>query len=77
VEDILAAVGWVHTSGIMHKCIIDNPQKYITKNDGLLETMKLMRQDNRGMFIITNSKFDYLNAGMNYLIDKNWNKLFE
>ena len=61
----------------MHNTIRDNPEKYIVPNPQLLPMLSQLQTSGKRLFLLTNSSFDYINSGMNYLLGKEWRDLFE
>ncbi len=68
-QDCRAAVDWIHYQGSLKKDTLDNPDKYIAKDERLPKLIHRMREQGRKVFIITNSDFPYTNKVMTYLFD--------
>ena len=68
-QDVRAAVDWVHMQGFLKKDTLENPQKYIAKDERLPVLLHRMRTHGRKVFIITNSDYQYTNKVMTYLFD--------
>jgi len=68
-QDVRAAVDWAHVQGIFKKETLQDPEKYIAKDERLPVLLHRMRTHGRKVFIITNSDYEYTNAVMTYLFD--------
>lgn len=68
-QDVRAAVDWVHVQGIFKRETLENPEKYIAKDERLPVLLHRMRTHGRKVFIITNSDYEYTNKVMTYLFD--------
>lgn len=55
IEDIIKANDWVHISGTMHREVINNPDKQLTKDPELHQLLIHMRDQDKIPFLITNS----------------------
>uniref|UniRef100_A0AC35TW52 5'-nucleotidase domain-containing protein 3 n=1 Tax=Rhabditophanes sp. KR3021 TaxID=114890 RepID=A0AC35TW52_9BILA len=77
-DDVKDAIGHVHVSGKMYEAVMNDTSKYIHKNESLGPFLQSVKEKNaKELFIITNSPFSFVNAGMTYMIDKNWRDLFK
>ncbi|CAG2162303.1 unnamed protein product, partial [Oppiella nova] len=62
----------------MHKMIDDNLMpKYLEKNNSLNTFLNRLKENNKKMFLITNSPFKFVDCGMRYMMGKDWNQLFD
>ena len=68
-QDVRAAVDWVHVQGIFKKETLEDPEKFIAKDERLPVLLHRMRTHGRKVFIITNSDYEYTNKVMTYLFD--------
>ena len=68
-QDVRAAVDWVHHTGILKDETLEDPNKYIAKDERLPVLLHRIREHNRKVFIITNSDYEYTNRVMTYLFD--------
>lgn len=76
-EDVKQAVGRVHISGRLYNEIQNNIENYLERG-ALKEVVKHLRDANKQLFILTNSPFSFVNAGMKHLLDeRNWPQHFE
>jgi len=76
-EDIKQAVGRVHISGRLYNEIQNNIEEYLERG-ALKEVINHLREANKQLFILTNSPFSFVNAGMKHLLDeRNWPQHFE
>ncbi|KAF1316236.1 5'-nucleotidase domain-containing protein, partial [Globisporangium splendens] len=77
VEDVRDAISQVHVSGMMHKAVAQDLEKYIEPNPMLLPLLERIRKSGKKMFICTNSSFPYIDAGLKYMIGDDWRELFD
>ena len=67
-DDVNTAIRYVHKSGIMHNQVMQFPDKYIVPSPNLGELLASFRSSNKKTFLLSNSRFEYVNAGLNYVI---------
>ncbi|KAK4025884.1 hypothetical protein OUZ56_014924 [Daphnia magna] len=74
-RDVKSAVQSIHP--VMHQTVQKNPEDYLEK-DPLLELF-FDRLINAGkkLFLVTNSPFNFVNKGMQYLIGEHWRDIFD
>lgn len=77
IEDVIKANDWVHISGTMHREVISNPDKQLTKDPLLPQLFTHLKDHNKIPFLITNSSFEFVNNGMQFLLGKEWMQLFK
>jgi hypothetical protein len=77
IEDVIKANDWVHISGTMHREVINNPDKYLTKDPLLPHLFTHLRDHGKVPFLITNSHFEFVNEGMKFLLGAEWMKEFK
>lgn len=76
-EDVQKAIGQVHISGSLYREIIKHMDHYL-KRGSLKPLMEHFKSHNKMLFILTNSPFSFVDAGMKHLLDeKNWPEYFE
>ena len=68
-QDVRAAVDWVHIQGTLKRYTVENPDKYVAKDERLPQLLHRIRECGRKVFIITNSDYQYTNDIMTYLFD--------
>lgn len=76
-EDIDSSIGYVHTSGQMHDTIRQDLATYIEPNNKIRTLLERMKGNDKELFVCTNSSFQYLDAGMEFMIGKDWRELFD
>eukprot|EP00750_Incisomonas_marina_P033622 INCI9916.3.p2 GENE.INCI9916.3~~INCI9916.3.p2 ORF type:complete len:178 (-),score=23.85 INCI9916.3:58-591(-) len=76
-KDVRTAIATVHLSGTMHKTVAENPQIYQSPVPHLPAALQRWRDGGKKMFLLTNSGFKFVNAGMNYLVGENWREFFD
>jgi len=70
-DEIRAAVDLCHRDGTLKQAVAENPENFISKDDGLVPLLKALRASGKQVFLLTNSLWDYTNVVMNYLVDGN------
>ncbi|XP_046546293.1 LOW QUALITY PROTEIN: 5'-nucleotidase domain-containing protein 3-like [Haliotis rubra] len=75
--DVRNAVQGVHSSGLLHQKIMENLGEWWGR--ACLEELLLERLSSAGkkLFLITNSGFPFIHAGMSYMIGDDWQDLFD
>ena len=68
-DEIRAAVDLCHRDGSLKQAVAENPEHFISKDDGLVPLLKALRASGKQVFLLTNSLWDYTNVVMNYLVD--------
>lgn len=83
-EDVSGAVSKIHLSGRLYSEIMNNPSIYINKNRLLEECLIRLKLNGKKLFMITNSPFQFVDCGMNYLMEtsvnygySSWRDLFD
>lgn len=85
-EDVRDAISTLHKSELLHRTITQSIRDYIYPVDQAnvsLEMVKLkelllrLRRSNKNTFLITNSKFWFVNLGMTCLLGTDWTNLFD
>ncbi|EQC26819.1 hypothetical protein, variant [Saprolegnia diclina VS20] len=76
-EDMDAAIADVHTSGRMHKAVVKNLPKYMEPNKKLRTLLERYTDEGEKLFVLTNSSFRYIDAGLKYMVGDDWRKFFE
>eukprot|EP00052_Salpingoeca_macrocollata_P014057 m.109906 g.109906 ORF g.109906 m.109906 type:complete len:586 (-) comp19169_c0_seq1:225-1982(-) len=74
-QDVTDALQFVHTTGVLHDAITASPDHYLEPcDDDTYRMLMRLRQAGKHIFLLTNSAFDFVNAGMKHvlqpLIDK-------
>ncbi|GMH17833.1 hypothetical protein Nepgr_019674 [Nepenthes gracilis] len=82
-QDVNHAIQHVHRSGLAHKGILSNPQRYLVKNDQLFHFLKMLRDKGKKLFLLTNSPYYFVDGGMRFLLEDflgcrdSWRELFD
>ncbi|CAA6662261.1 unnamed protein product [Spirodela intermedia] len=82
-EDVNHAIRRVHRSGLLHKTILSDPQKYLVKNDKMFEFLETLKERGKKLFMLTNSPFYFVDGGMRFMLEgsgghtDSWRKLFD
>lgn len=83
LEDVKRAIGYVHQSGLVHRTILAEPDKYLVKNAAVLKFLRTLRERGKKLFLLTNSPFYFVDRGMRYMFQDfglngdSWLDLFE
>ncbi|TNN82080.1 5'-nucleotidase domain-containing protein 3 [Liparis tanakae] len=71
------AIRDVHVKGIMYRAVEADIEKYICYGEQSHAVLKKLSEHGKKMFLITNSPFDFVDRGMNYIVGKDWRDLFD
>ncbi|XP_041999251.1 5'-nucleotidase domain-containing protein DDB_G0275467-like isoform X2 [Salvia splendens] len=67
-QDVNQAIQHVHRSGLVHRGILSDPQKYLVKNGQLLRFLRMLREKGKKLFLLTNSPFYFVDGGMRFML---------
>lgn len=82
-QDVNQAIQHVHRSGLAHRGILSDPQKYLVKNGQLLRFLRMLRENGKKLFLLTNSPFNFVDGGMRFMLEDSlghqdsWRELFD
>ncbi|KAI7812020.1 putative 5'apos-nucleotidase domain-containing protein 3, partial [Triplophysa rosa] len=76
-KDVKEAIGDVHVRGIMYRAVEADIEKYICYGEQTHAVLRKLSRNGKKMFLITNSPFDFVDRGMNYIVGKDWRDLFD
>ncbi|XP_076453539.1 5'-nucleotidase domain-containing protein 2-like [Babylonia areolata] len=76
-NDIQNAVQGIHKSGKLHQNLMDNLELYLEKTVETKGLLERLREEGKNLFLITNSGFPFINAGMRHMIGAGWLDLFD
>ncbi|XP_069941905.1 5'-nucleotidase domain-containing protein 3 isoform X2 [Cherax quadricarinatus] len=74
-NDVKAAIASIHPE--MHRVVGRNISEYLIKDPSLVDFFDRLKKHNKEIFIITNSPFYFVNAGMSYILGENWRDYFD
>ncbi|XP_042861685.1 5'-nucleotidase domain-containing protein 2-like isoform X2 [Penaeus japonicus] len=74
-NDVKAAIASIHPE--MHRIVGRNISEYLIKDPDLVTFFQRLKESNKEIFIITNSPFYFVNAGLSYLLGENWRDYFD
>ncbi|KAH9193568.1 hypothetical protein AeNC1_004467 [Aphanomyces euteiches] len=76
-EDIDSSISEVHTSGAMHKAVVQDLPRFMEPTKKLRVLLERFRQDGKKLFVCTNCSFRYIDAGLRYMVGNDWRELFD
>ncbi|XP_020582621.1 5'-nucleotidase domain-containing protein DDB_G0275467 [Phalaenopsis equestris] len=82
-DDVKHAIQHVHGSGVLHRTILSDPEKYLMKNDKVLKFLTKLKEKGKKIFLLTNSPYYFVNGGMRFLLQDggiyrdSWRDLFD
>ena len=76
-EDVSKAINYAHGQGGMHQAIMNDVERYIHYNPNLVNYWQREASAGKKLFLLTNSPFDFVDAGMKYLCGTDWLELFD
>ncbi|KAF3855024.1 hypothetical protein F7725_023079 [Dissostichus mawsoni] len=71
-KDVKEAIRDVHVKGIMYRAVEADIGKYICYGEQSHAVLKKLAEHGKKMFLITNSPFDFVDRGMNFIVGKDW-----
>lgn len=79
------AVSHLHSSGLLHAAIMQDLPKYLhieSNGSGVVTFLKQLKNAGKKLFLLTNSPFHFVNAGMKFLMKtdrdiQDWKQLFD
>ena len=74
LQDVARAIDWVHSSGEMHAEVARDPTRYLNPNPDLPVLLQRFRDDNKKLFLLTNSSFYFANSVLGRLLGENWQR---
>ncbi|XP_026384041.1 5'-nucleotidase domain-containing protein DDB_G0275467-like [Papaver somniferum] len=66
-EDVNRAIQHVHPSGLVHRGILSDPQRYVVKN--MLHFLKMLKEKGKKLFLMTNSPYYFVDGGMRSMLE--------
>ncbi|XP_062403503.1 5'-nucleotidase domain-containing protein 3 [Sardina pilchardus] len=76
-KDVKEAIGDVHVKGLMYRAVEADIDKYICYGEQTHAVLRKLSENGKKMFLVTNSPFDFVDRGMNYIVGKDWRDLFD
>ncbi|KAL5004234.1 hypothetical protein ScPMuIL_017690 [Solemya velum] len=75
--DVRTAVQSVHSSGLLGEKIMENIGQYLKKGPEVRQVLERLSGAGKKIFLITNSGFTFVDAGMKYVVGEDWMELFD
>ncbi|KHJ40866.1 HAD superfamily hydrolase, 5'-nucleotidase [Trichuris suis] len=75
-HDVQHATRLVHLSGDMYRAVMENTAGYIKRSNGLRQFFERLVVNGKLVFLISNSPFFFIDAGMRYLLGDDWRSCF-
>eukprot|EP00010_Vexillifera_abyssalis_P001467 CAMPEP_0201560034 /NCGR_PEP_ID=MMETSP0173_2-20130828/77884_1 /ASSEMBLY_ACC=CAM_ASM_000268 /TAXON_ID=218659 /ORGANISM="Vexillifera sp., Strain DIVA3 564/2" /LENGTH=554 /DNA_ID=CAMNT_0047974451 /DNA_START=48 /DNA_END=1708 /DNA_ORIENTATION=+ len=83
-QDVRSAIEMVHRSGALHRAIVEDFAMYLRRTPLLVDFLVKLRLEGRKTFLLTNSPYPFVAAGMDFLTHEllppgmsNWRELFD
>ncbi|CAN6482489.1 unnamed protein product [Victoria cruziana] len=82
-QDVNRAIQHVHQSGLVHRKILSDPQRYLVKNGQVLRFLKMLKNMGKKLFLLTNSPYHFVDGGMSFMLEDttgsegSWRQLFD
>uniref|UniRef100_UPI00398F1EC4 5'-nucleotidase domain-containing protein 2-like isoform X1 n=1 Tax=Pristiophorus japonicus TaxID=55135 RepID=UPI00398F1EC4 len=76
-RDVTDAISSVHIKGMMYDWIEKDMEKYILHGDETYAVLNRLVNNGKKLFLITNSPFNFVDKGMEYMVGKDWRDLFD
>uniref|UniRef100_A0A804UDL2 HAD-superfamily hydrolase subfamily IG 5'-nucleotidase n=1 Tax=Zea mays TaxID=4577 RepID=A0A804UDL2_MAIZE len=68
-EDVNQSIQHVHRSGLIHRQILSEPEKFLIKKSQVFRFLKMLKEKGKKLFLLTNSPFYFVDGGMRYLLE--------
>lgn len=75
-QDVSSSIAHVHVSGLMHRTVMADVEKYIHHSPKIPKMLAEFRNSGVETFLLSNSSFEYIDVGMKYLCGPDWMSLF-
>ncbi|KAL0851100.1 hypothetical protein ABMA28_006971 [Loxostege sticticalis] len=62
---------------VMHKIVAQNVEEYIRPNLDLRKYFQMLQDFDKKLFLVTNSPYHFVNAGMEMLVGHDWREFFD
>lgn len=66
-EDVRKSIEFIHRSGDLHRAIVEDFSLYLRKTENLVPLLLKLRKAGKKTFLLTNSPYQFVDAGMEYL----------
>ncbi|XP_018648838.1 putative 5'-nucleotidase domain-containing proteinical protein [Schistosoma mansoni] len=76
-QDVSTAVARVHKSGLLGQTVMSDPERYIAKAPQLSTFLHRLVENNKKLFVISNSSAAYIDKGLKFLVGNDWQELFD
>eukprot|EP01126_Amoeba_proteus_P000391 TRINITY_DN10119_c0_g2_i5.p1 TRINITY_DN10119_c0_g2~~TRINITY_DN10119_c0_g2_i5.p1 ORF type:complete len:224 (+),score=30.60 TRINITY_DN10119_c0_g2_i5:738-1409(+) len=77
-QDVCKAVQFIHLSGSLHATIRKDLERYLPgRRPQIAQFLGECHKAGRMLFLLTNSPFQFTNAGMSYILGPDWIDLFD
>jgi len=74
-HDVAKCIGRAHAT--FHSETRANPRLYLHRDIELIPYLKMLQEADKKVFLITNSPFETVDAGMSYKVGEDWRELFD
>jgi HAD superfamily 5'-nucleotidase-like hydrolase len=76
-QDVTEAVRRVHVTGALHQELVSRLPYYLHRDEPLRDFMRSAQAQGKQSFILTNSPYWFVDAGLRYIIGDDWNDFFD
>ncbi|VDP02263.1 unnamed protein product [Heligmosomoides polygyrus] len=76
-DDLAECVKQVHVTGEMYQKVTDDLENYVHPNEGLNKYLEMLHSSGKELFVVTNSPFKFIDAGMTYMLGSDWRRYFK
>ncbi|GMQ04169.1 hypothetical protein CsSME_00049683 [Camellia sinensis var. sinensis] len=82
-QDVNRAIQHVHGSGLAHRGILSDPQRYLVKDSQLQRFLRMLKENGKKLFLLTNSPYYFVDGGMRFMLEDSlgerdsWRELFD
>ncbi|CAH8445435.1 unnamed protein product [Heterobilharzia americana] len=76
-QDVSVSVARLHKSGLLGQTVMSDPEKYIVREPQLRTFLCRLVENNKKLFVVSNSSAAYIDRGLKFLIGEDWQELFD
>ena len=73
--DVVDGINRAHP--LFHELVTQKPEQFLKFEDSLAPYLSNLKNAGKKIFLITNSKYEMVNAGMNYMVGHDWTNIFD
>lgn len=76
-QDVISCISRLHRSETIHQTIAKDPERYIDPSPALHTFLKRLKDSGKKTFLLSNSRFWFIDAGMRFMLGDQWRSYFD